>query len=149
VPLTFTTQSEANFSQTQASLWMKDSEDHVTVSSLPPKDQWVIFNLQQAAYYRVNYDDHNWNLIIQQLKKDHQVISPVNRGQIVDDAMNLARAGTVIFIFLLVFLSSTKELYSCFQCIYGYSRVTIIFLSVLLKNVIFSYTNAQGVNVYF
>ncbi|ROT69092.1 putative aminopeptidase N-like isoformX1 [Penaeus vannamei] len=42
VPLTFTTQSEANFSQTQASLWMKDSEDHVTVSSLPPKDQWVI-----------------------------------------------------------------------------------------------------------
>ncbi|ROT69076.1 Aminopeptidase N [Penaeus vannamei] len=93
VPLTFTTQNEANFSQTQASLWMKDSEDHVTVSSLPPKDQWVIFNLQQAAYYRVNYDDHNWNLIIQQLKKDHQVISPVNRGQIVDDAMNLARAG--------------------------------------------------------
>ncbi|ROT72060.1 putative aminopeptidase N-like [Penaeus vannamei] len=93
VPLTFTTQSEANFSQTQASLWMKDSEDHVTVSSLPPKDQWVIFNLQQAAYYRVNYDDHNWNLIIQQLKKDHQVICPINRGQIVDDAMNLARAG--------------------------------------------------------
>ncbi|ROT69080.1 Aminopeptidase N [Penaeus vannamei] len=35
VPLTFTTQNEANFSQTQASLWMKDSEDHVTVSSLP------------------------------------------------------------------------------------------------------------------
>jgi len=128
---------------------MKDSEDHVTVSSLPPKDQWVIFNLQQAAYYRVNYDDHNWNLIIQQLKKDHQVICPINRGQIVDDAMNLARAGTVIFIFLIVFLSSTKEFYSCFLCIYGYSRITMISLSVLLKNVIFSYTNAQGVNVYF
>ncbi|XP_063590569.1 aminopeptidase N-like [Penaeus indicus] len=93
VPLTYTTQSEANFNQTQASLWMKDSEDHVTVSSLPPKDQWVIFNLQQTGYYRVNYDDHNWNLIIQQLKKDHQVICPVNRGQIIDDAMNLARAG--------------------------------------------------------
>ncbi|XP_027211538.2 aminopeptidase N [Penaeus vannamei] len=93
VPLTFTTQSEANFSQTQASLWMKDSEDHVTVSFLPPKDQWVIFNLQQAAYYRVNYDDHNWNLIIQQLKKDHQVICPINRAQIIDDAMNLAKAG--------------------------------------------------------
>ncbi|ROT69096.1 Aminopeptidase N [Penaeus vannamei] len=82
VPLTFTTQSEANFSQTQASLWMKDSEDHVTVSSLPPKDQWVIFNLQQAAYYRVNYDDHNWNLIIQQLKKDHQVICPSTEGRL-------------------------------------------------------------------
>ncbi|XP_047471489.1 LOW QUALITY PROTEIN: aminopeptidase Ey-like [Penaeus chinensis] len=92
VPLTYTTQNEANFNQTQAKLWMKDSEDHVTVSSLPPKDQWVIFNLQETGYYRVNYDDHNWNLIIQQLKKDHQVFCPVNRGEIIDDAMNLARA---------------------------------------------------------
>ncbi|ROT69089.1 putative Aminopeptidase N precursor [Penaeus vannamei] len=50
-------QVRGQLQQTQASLWMKDSEDHVTVSSLPPKDQWVIFNLQQAAYYRVNYDD--------------------------------------------------------------------------------------------
>ncbi|XP_037798461.1 aminopeptidase N-like [Penaeus monodon] len=93
VPLTYTTQSEANFNQTRASLWMKDSEDHITVSCLPPKDQWVIFNLQETGYYRVNYDDHNWNLIIQQLKKDHRVICPINRAQIIDDAMNLAKAG--------------------------------------------------------
>ncbi|ROT69085.1 putative aminopeptidase N-like isoform X2 [Penaeus vannamei] len=78
VPLTFTTQNEANFSQTQASLWMKDSEDHVTVFLFPRRTSGS-FNLQQAAYY---YDDHNWNLIIQQLKKDHQVISPSTEGRL-------------------------------------------------------------------
>ncbi|XP_037787462.1 aminopeptidase N-like [Penaeus monodon] len=95
VPLTYTTQSEANFNQTQAKLWMKDSEDYIIVLSLPPTDQWVIFNLQETGYYRVNYDDHNWNLIIQQLKKDHRVISPINRAQIINDAMNVAKAGTI------------------------------------------------------
>ncbi|XP_063587806.1 aminopeptidase N-like [Penaeus indicus] len=92
VPLTYTTQSEANFNQTQAMVWMKDAEDQISLSSLPPKDQWVIFNLQETGYYRVNYDDHNWGLLIQQLKTDHQVINPINRAQIIDDAMDLARA---------------------------------------------------------
>ena len=72
---------------------MKDSEAQVTVTSLPPKNQWVIFNLQQPGYYKVNYDDHNWNLLIQQLLKDHRAIAPINRAQIIDDALDLARAG--------------------------------------------------------
>nr|XP_027223195.1 aminopeptidase N-like [Penaeus vannamei] len=91
VPLSFTSQREANFNQTEARGWMKDSEERITLTSLPPKDQWVIFNLQQTGYYRVNYDDHNWGLLIQQLRDDHKVIHVVNRAQIIDDAMNLAR----------------------------------------------------------
>ncbi|XP_069977183.1 aminopeptidase N [Penaeus vannamei] len=97
VPLTCTTQSEANFNQTRAVVWMKDSEAQIRLSSLPPKDQWVIFNLQQTGYYRVNYDDHNWGLLIQQLKDDHKAIHPINRAQIIDDAMNLARAGQLSY----------------------------------------------------
>ncbi|ROT72062.1 putative aminopeptidase N [Penaeus vannamei] len=97
VPLTYTYQSEANFSQTQAMAWMRDSGENLTITSLPAKDQWVIFNLQQTGYYRVNYDDHNWNLLIQQLKDDHELINVVNRGQIIDDAMNLAKAGRLSY----------------------------------------------------
>ncbi|XP_063887273.1 aminopeptidase N-like isoform X2 [Scylla paramamosain] len=93
VPLTYTGQDQPDFSQTQAKVWMKDSEAQVTVTSLPPKDHWVIFNLQQTGYYRVNYDDHNWNLLIQQLLTDHRAIATVNRAQIIDDALDLARAG--------------------------------------------------------
>ncbi|XP_042891238.1 aminopeptidase N-like [Penaeus japonicus] len=109
VPLTYTSQSEADFNRTQAALWMKASEDHLTVSSLPPKDQWVIFNLQETGYYRVNYDDHNWKLLIRQLRDDHEAIHVVNRAQIIDDAMNLARAGQLRYETALHVLSYLKN----------------------------------------
>ena len=46
-----------------------------------------------AGYYRVNYDEQNWRLIIQQLREDHTKIHVINRAQIIDDVLNLARAG--------------------------------------------------------
>ncbi|XP_069952146.1 aminopeptidase N [Cherax quadricarinatus] len=97
VPLTYTSQDNPNFNNTQAQVWMKDSEAEITVSSLPEKDQWVIFNIQETGYYRVDYDDDNWNLLIQQLSTDHQVIHVINRAQIIDDAMDLARAGLLSY----------------------------------------------------
>lgn len=93
VPLTYTGQDSPNFDNTQTKVWMKDSEDKITISSLPSKDQWVIFNLQETGYYRVNYDDDNWKLLILQLNTNHEAIHVINRAQIIDDALNLARAG--------------------------------------------------------
>ncbi|XP_071548247.1 aminopeptidase N-like isoform X2 [Panulirus ornatus] len=93
VPLTYTTEDDPNFNNTQAQVWMKDSEAQLTIPSLPSKEQWVIFNPQETGYYRVNYDDHNWELLIHQLFTNHRVISTINRAQIIDDAMNLAKAG--------------------------------------------------------
>ncbi|XP_068228789.1 LOW QUALITY PROTEIN: aminopeptidase N-like [Palaemon carinicauda] len=93
VPLNYASQSNPNFTVTSPSVWMKASESEVTVSSLPSSEEWVIFNVQETGFYRVNYDDDNWNLIIQQLKTDHEVIHTINRAQIIDDAMDLARAG--------------------------------------------------------
>ena len=45
------------------------------------------------GYYRVNYDEENWKLIIKQLNEDHTKINVINRAQIIDDALNLARVG--------------------------------------------------------
>ena len=47
----------------------------------------------QIGYYRVNYDEKNWKLIIKQLNEDHTKIHVINRAQIIDDALNLARVG--------------------------------------------------------
>ncbi|KAK4302667.1 hypothetical protein Pmani_025262 [Petrolisthes manimaculis] len=93
VPLTYTDQAEADFSQTQPKVWMKDSEAQITIPHLATKDHWVIFNLHQTGYYRVNYDLHNWHLLTSQLLSQHTAIATINRAQIIDDAMNLARAG--------------------------------------------------------
>jgi aminopeptidase N len=62
-----------------------------------------------AGYYRVNYDDQNWRLIIQQLKKDHTKIHVINRAQIIDDVLNLARAGLLKYEMALEVTSYLKN----------------------------------------
>lgn len=82
---------------------------------------WLLANINQTGYFRVNYDLHNWKLLIQQLHSGHQVpphslpvascltscfpfsslmkpayrffqvISVGNRAGLIDDAFNLAR----------------------------------------------------------
>lgn len=46
-----------------------------------------------TGYYRVNYDDILWSAIQKVLKSnDRNKIHRLNRAQLIDDAMNLARA---------------------------------------------------------
>ncbi|RXN30301.1 aminopeptidase N-like protein [Labeo rohita] len=52
---------------------------------------WILANLNVTGYYRVNYDPQNWERLLKQLTSDHKVIPVLNRGQIIDDAFNLAR----------------------------------------------------------
>ena len=61
------------------------------------KNQALIVNVQQTGYYRVNYDETNWKLIHSALVANVSSIHRVNRAQIIDDAMNLARAGSLSY----------------------------------------------------
>lgn len=54
---------------------------------------WLVGNINQTGYFRVNYDLQNWKLLIQQLHTNPQIISVGNRAGLIDDAFNLARAG--------------------------------------------------------
>ncbi|MEQ2312735.1 hypothetical protein AMECASPLE_034273 [Ameca splendens] len=52
---------------------------------------WLLGNINQTGYFRVNYDLQNWKLLIQQLHSNPQIISVGNRAGLIDDAFNLAR----------------------------------------------------------
>lgn len=55
-----------------------------------------------TGYYRVNYDRANWQMIIKQLNKQNfKDISTINRAQLIDDALNLARAGKLDYTIAL------------------------------------------------
>ena len=41
----------------------------------PSGNEWIVGNLQYLGYYLVNYDERNWNAIIDQLKTDPSVIA--------------------------------------------------------------------------
>uniref|UniRef100_A0A914WWA9 glutamyl aminopeptidase n=1 Tax=Plectus sambesii TaxID=2011161 RepID=A0A914WWA9_9BILA len=56
-------------------------------------DDWLIVNPKARAYFRTLYDDRNWDLITEQLLKDHTVYDVETRSQLIDDAFALARAG--------------------------------------------------------
>lgn len=97
VPLTYTSQDKLDFENTHPTHWLK-AEPSIELSALRvAPDHWVLFNIKQTGFYRVNYDGENWKLIIKQLMdpQSFQQIGTVNRAQLVDDALNLARAGVL------------------------------------------------------
>ncbi|XP_055381285.1 puromycin-sensitive aminopeptidase-like protein isoform X2 [Condylostylus longicornis] len=95
VPLTFTTAEELNFKKTSPSHWIPRTKIYEIENQTLAQSKWYIFNIQQTGYYRVNYDNSNWKAITEHLlnKTKFKEISPSNRAQLIDDAMNLARGG--------------------------------------------------------
>jgi len=60
----------------------------------------------------VNYDNDNWNLIIKELHESLDNIPPLNRAQLLDDALNLARAGKLpysVALDLTMYLEHDKD----------------------------------------
>lgn len=60
VPLTYTTKSESNFSDTKPTLWSVADK----VDELPKKvasEDWILFNLQQTGSYEVTMGKLNLN----------------------------------------------------------------------------------------
>lgn len=46
-----------------------------------------------VGFYRVNYDNHNWRLLVYQLRRNPNQIPVATRGQLIDDAFQLANSG--------------------------------------------------------
>ena len=45
----------------------------------------------------MNYDETNWKMITKQLQEDHLAVPVLNRAQILDDGLNIARVGQVSY----------------------------------------------------
>ncbi|XP_029167117.1 aminopeptidase N-like isoform X2 [Nylanderia fulva] len=90
--VTFTTQTSLDFNKFTHHMVCKPKDLKL---SLPfNKNGWIIFNIQQIGYYRVNYDKENWQRITDYLHSlNYKKIHVLNRAQIIDDAFNLMIAG--------------------------------------------------------
>ncbi|XP_013791425.2 aminopeptidase N-like, partial [Limulus polyphemus] len=110
VPVTYTDSKERNWKNTTTRLWLHKTNGKL--ENLAGPNQWLVVNVQEVGYYRVNYDIQNWKLIINQLVEDHQAIHVINRAQIINDAMNLARVSVVPYELALnttLYLNNEKE----------------------------------------
>ncbi|XP_077979596.1 aminopeptidase Ey-like [Glandiceps talaboti] len=89
VPLTYTDSTSPDFLKPNKALLYKDplQLDLVGVGD----NDWVLFNIDKWGFYRVNYDDDNWQKLATQLKTDHTVISNQSRASMIDDAFKVSQ----------------------------------------------------------
>lgn len=86
VPITVATKSDASFNRKTPSVWLHDEVDFVAQSRLNFRaGDWIVLNMQQIGYYRVDYDTGLWRAIINQLKENHSLIHPINRAVLQDE----------------------------------------------------------------
>lgn len=70
------------------------SSDEFTLDKAP--EDYYMLNVQQTGFYRVHYSDENWQKIGAALaREDFKKIHVLNRAQVVDDLLHLARVGIV------------------------------------------------------
>ncbi|XP_073943332.1 aminopeptidase N-like isoform X2 [Choristoneura fumiferana] len=71
------------------SLWLKERS---TVAQIPLNATQALYvNVDAIGYYRVNYDEKNWELLSTALKAGY-FKSPITKAQLIDDAFNLAKS---------------------------------------------------------
>ncbi|XP_053692524.1 aminopeptidase N-like [Sabethes cyaneus] len=93
IPLSFVLSIEPDRDETQTVAWIPQDSKYWEITWSIPDDAYLLVNPHQTGYYRVNYDSNLWNRLINQLGKNHSVIPPVSRAQLIDDSFKLVQAG--------------------------------------------------------
>lgn len=113
IPLSWTTASNVNFVDTKPSHWLQPDSESLTVASSVSSPEWILVNKQATGFFRVNYDRSNWNLLSAALESENfGEINVLNRAQLIDDAVNLAKARQLeydIAFDLLAYLRREKD----------------------------------------
>merc|ERR1712029_1269509 len=99
IPLTFTSVEESpavgwNMTEPMEWLWQEEAADYDVTGLLSDEAPFLV-NIQGVGYYRVNYDQENWDKLAEVLKTNRDWIHPLNRAQIICDVAKLAETGHV------------------------------------------------------
>ncbi|KAL5019806.1 hypothetical protein ScPMuIL_002698 [Solemya velum] len=87
IPFTYITQEDNNVRHKKTE-WIKRAPASIPKTS----NGWVVGNVGCVGFYLVNYDIDMWRKLAKQLNDDHLVFPETNRGSLVWDALQLARA---------------------------------------------------------
>lgn len=97
VPFTYTTNVNKNFNSTTPTMYLESTDKSQTIP-FDKEIEWVIGNIQQTGYYRVNYSENAWHQIHKALTSEKWGdIHELNRAQYVDDLLAFSRAGQLTY----------------------------------------------------
>lgn len=95
IPINYVIGSNPDFSRTLPEFWM-GAVPSVNVTISESITNWIVVNIQETGYYRVNYDNYLWSLLLIQLNyANFEQIHVLNRAQLIDDSLNLAQADRI------------------------------------------------------
>ncbi|XP_022908789.2 aminopeptidase N-like [Onthophagus taurus] len=124
IPITFTTSSLINFTDTSIEWLIKNDTLTINPNLRGPSD-WIIFNLKQFGFYRVLYDENLQSRLINQLKSEGFVdIDVMNRAQIVDDLFNFAQTKLIKYgqvLDMTMYLTRESDYYPWYAAITGFN----------------------------
>ncbi|CAF4959366.1 unnamed protein product [Pieris macdunnoughi] len=111
IPISWTHGDSPNFQNTRPTYVLTQRTGSV---QKPVGTSWVVLNIAQSGFYRVNYDNQNWGLIAAQLRSNKDVIHKLSRSQIVNDVLFFIRAGQIsipVAFDVLSFLAKETDYY--------------------------------------
>lgn len=92
IPYNVASASNARFNETDAEHWMTpDTEEIVFKHSDLTASDWLLLNKRQTGYYRVLYDEQNYQLLAAALSRNLEDIHIASRSQLVDEVFDFAR----------------------------------------------------------
>ncbi|XP_071788055.1 aminopeptidase N-like [Asterias amurensis] len=97
VPLTYVYKSGPSdqFDQPEQ-VWMEPKEyTYFTLPDEAASDDWYLANAKMVGLYRVNYEDDNWQRLLDQAAKDPDVFGVENSVGLIYDTFNLAKAEVI------------------------------------------------------
>jgi aminopeptidase N len=117
IPIDFVTPSNSDFAVTKHSTWISGERQARVISGVTSgasqEHDWVIVNNRANGFYRVNYDTESWNRIIRLLKSaNYRDINSMNRAQLIDDSLSMAKVGKTSYAIpleMLEYLSRETE----------------------------------------
>nr|XP_040221257.2 aminopeptidase N-like [Anopheles coluzzii] len=107
IPYNYVHQAKADFNEFDDFQWLATKA--ARIETTVPANEWIVFNKQQVGYYRVNYDERNWELITNALHENWASIHRLNRAQLIDDAYWLARSGRLDLRVALRFMTYLRN----------------------------------------
>nr|AWI48529.1 alanine aminopeptidase N1 [Anopheles stephensi] len=111
IPYNYVHQARADFNEFDDFQWLATKAARIA-TTLHATEWTLIFNKHQVGYYRVNYDDRNWELITNALIDNFAAVHRLNRAQLIDDAYWLARSGRLdlrVALRLMTYLRGERE----------------------------------------
>ncbi|KAJ8411239.1 hypothetical protein AAFF_G00172450 [Aldrovandia affinis] len=110
IPLTLAV-GNSTYISPESIIWLSNKTESHKMGQMD-EGTWLLGNINQTGYFRVNYHLQNWRLLIEQLMTNPEIISVGNRAGLIDDVFNLARAGYLpqnIPLEMICYLPQEKE----------------------------------------